>query len=353
MFSLKRKKTPILGIDISSTSIKIIELSKTGAQYKVESYAVEPLPDNAVIEKSVNDIEVVAECIKKAFKKSGAHTKDVAIAIPGSAVITKVIPMPSILKGVDLESQIYLEAEQYIPYPMEDINLDYEVIGPCNEDENAVDVLIAASKSENIELRSAAVDLAGLNSKIVDIEPYTIEHAFTLLAEQIVGLESDDPIAIFDIGATMTSLNIIKDGKLIYTREQAFGGKQLTEEIMKRYGLSYEDAGKVKKLGGLPDNYEPEILDPFKNTTAQQISRFLQFFYSASKYHGVSAIVLAGGNALVSGMDDYIERNLGIKTFIANPFSNIEISSKVSKQKLFSDASTLLIACGLAMRGFD
>jgi type IV pilus assembly protein PilM len=351
LFSLKKKNTPLLGVDISSTSVKVIELSTDGIDFKVESYGVEPIPDTAMTEKSINDIEVVGECIKKAIKKSGSSAKLAAIAIPGSAVITKIIPMPSVLNEADLETQIYMEADQYIPYPMEDINLDFEIIGPCEQDENAVDVLIAASKSENIELRSASIAIAGITTKLVDIEPYTVEHAFALFASQVDDEESDDPIAVFDIGATTTSLSVIKDGKLIYTREQAFGGKQLTEEIMKRYGLSYEDAGKVKKLGGLPDNYEAEVLDPFKNTLAQQVSRFLQFFYSASQFNGVSTIVLAGGSSAITGIDEYIETNLGIKTVIANPFIKTSISSKIQKQKLHNDAAALLIACGLAMRG--
>ncbi len=353
MSFFKQKKPPLVGIDISSTSIKLIELSKKGDKFQVESYAVEPLPDNAVVEKTIADLDVVGECIQKAVKKSATKAKLAAVAIPGSAVITKVIPMSAALTGDDLENQIYMEADQYIPYSMDEINLDFEVIGNTADDESTVDVLIAASKSENVELRSAAVDLAGLKAQIVDIEPYTIEHVFALLDNQLEESTEGNPVAIFDIGATMTSLSVIENGNLIYTREQSFGGKQLTEEIMRRYGLSYEDAGKVKKLGGLPDNYEPEVLEPFKNTMAQQVSRFLQFFYSASDYDSVNTIILAGGCSAIGGIDEFIQNTLGINTIIANPFTQTVIAPKVQKQKLYNDAATLLIATGLAMRGFD
>lgn len=212
-------------------------------------------------------------------EKSGTKLKNAAVAVAGSAVITKIITMPANLIDNDseLEAQILMEADQYIPYPLEEINLDFEVIGPTENNPDTIDVLLAASRSENIEARTTALELAGLKPKIVDVEAYTIENSSSLIAQQIEEDEDNRIIAVIDIGATMTSLNVIEDGNLIYTREQSFGGKQLTEEIMRRYGLSYEEAGRLKKAGGLPDNYIPEVLEPFKATIAQQVGRFLQF----------------------------------------------------------------------------
>lgn len=359
MFQLKRKKPTLLGIDISSTSVKLVELSKTDKGYRVESLAVEPLPANAVVEKNIQDVEAVGETLQKALKRSGTKCKLAAVAVAGSAVITKVITMPASLSDHDMEMQIELEADQYIPYPLEEINLDFQVLGPTRGNPDTVDVLLAASRSENVELRTAATELAGLSTKIVDVEAYTIENAAHLLAmESGVNTEPDeekDPfvMAVLDVGATMTSLNVFEDNELIYTREQAFGGKQLTEEIMRRYGLAYEEAGRLKKVGGLPDNYIPEVLEPFKQTMAQQVSRFLQFFYTAGQHHSVDLIALAGGCASIPGIDELIESQLGVKTIIANPFANMELSSKVNAQALSNDAPALMIACGLAMRSFD
>ena len=355
MSLLKQKRPVMLGLDISSTTVKLLELSMTNGHYKVESMAIEPLPDDAVSEKNIQDPEAVGECIQKAVKKSGSKIKNAAVAVAGSAVITKVITMPASLADNDneLESQIELEADQYIPYPLEEINLDFEVIGPSEDNPETIDVLLAASRSENIEARTEALEIAGLKPKIVDVEAYTIENSSSLIAEQIEEGEDNRIIAVIDIGATMTSLNVIEDGNLIYTREQSFGGKQLTEEIMRRYGLSYEEAGRLKKAGGLPDNYIPEVLEPFKETIAQQVGRFLQFFYTAGQHGSVSLIALAGGCASIPGIDELIESQLETATVIANPFANMSLSSKVNPQSLSNDAPSLMIACGLAMRSFD
>jgi type IV pilus assembly protein PilM len=365
VFQLKRKKPTLLGIDISSTSVKLVELSQTDTGYRVESLAVEPLPANAVAEKNIQDVEAVGETLQKAVKKSGTRCKLAAVAVAGSAVITKIITMPAALSDSDMELQIELEADQYIPYPLEEINLDFQVLGPTQGNPDTVDVLLAASRSENVELRTAATEIAGLIAKIVDVEAYTIENASRLLAPPREPAGADESlenenaeqesftIAVIDVGATMTSLNVVENNELIYTREQAFGGKQLTEEIMRRYGLAYEEAGRLKKVGGLPDNYIPEVLEPFRETMAQQVSRFLQFFYTAGQHQSVDMIALAGGCASIPGIDELIESQLGIKTVVANPFANMELSNKVNAQALSNDAPALMIACGLAMRSFD
>ncbi len=350
---MSRKKAVILGLDISSTSVKLLELQQAGDNYKVQSLAIEPLPDNAVVEKNFQDVEAIGETIKKAVKHAGTKVKNAAVAVAGSAVITKIITMPASLSGGELEAQIQLEADQYIPYPLEEINLDFEVMGPTENNPETIDVLLAASRSENIEARTAALEIGGLVPKIVDVEAYTIEHASDLLARQLEESGKDKVIAVIDIGATMTSLNVIENGHLIYTREQNFGGKQLTEEIMRRYGLAYEEAGRLKKSGGLPDNYIPEVLEPFKETIAQQVSRFLQFFYTAGKHNAVDLIALAGGCAAIPGIDELVESQLDTPTVIANPFSRMSLSSKVNPEALSKDAPSLMIACGLALRSFD
>lgn len=350
---LGRKQPTILGLDISTTAVKLLELSKSGDRYRVESYAVEPLPPNSVIEKNISDVDGVGEAIKRAVKRSGTKAKHAAAAVAGSSVITKVISMPASLSDEEMEGQIQLEADQYIPYPLEEVNLDFEVIGPTEDDPERVDVLLAASRSENVDVRVDAIEMAGLQAKVIDVEAYAMENAFSLLKEQMPDNGLDKTIAVVDIGATMTTLNVIHDLKTIYTREQVFGGKQLTEEIQRRYGLSYEEAGMAKRQGGLPDNYVPEVLEPFKEAMAQQVSRSLQFFFSSSQYNSVDHIVLAGGSSSISGVDELIEQNQGVSTSVANPFSNMVISPKIKAQVLSNDAPALMIACGLALRSFD
>lgn len=352
MFLFKPKQPSIVGVDISSTSVKLLELSRSGGNFRVESYAVEPLPSDAVAEKAIQDVEAVGETVRKAVKRAGTKAKLASLAVPGSAVITKVINMPASLSEDDMEAQIQLEADQYIPYPLDEINLDFEVLGPTEGDDSTVDVLLSASKSENVEMRVSAVELGGLVTKAVDVEPYTIEHVCQALPHLLPDEGKDRTVAVVDIGATITSLNVVHDLELIYTREQPFGGKQLTDEIMRRYGLSYEEAGRVKKQGGLPDNYEPEVLEPFKGTMAQQVSRFLQFFFSSSDYEGVDQILLAGGCSAIAGIDEFIEAHIGTPTVVVNPFHGMALASRVNRQRLLVDAPSMMIACGLAVRGY-
>ena len=347
------RKPTVIGLDISSTAVKLLELSQTSDGYKVEAYAAEPLPPNSVVEKNITDVDAVGEAIRRATKRSGTRTKNAAVAVAGSSVITKVITMPSNLSMEELENQIQVEADQYIPYALEEVNMDFEVLGISETNPETSDVLLAASRSENVDSRVAAVEVGGLTTKIVDIEAYTLENAFPLLSSQVPGGIHDNTVAIVDIGATMTTLSVLHDGKIIYTRDQVFGGKQLTEEIQRRYGLSYEEAGMAKRQGGLPDNYIPEVLEPFKDAMAQQVSRSLQFFFSSSHHNSVNHIILAGGSSSIPGVDELIEERVGSTASVANPFTSMTLASRVKAQALSNDAPALIIACGLALRSFD
>lgn len=347
----KKKATPVLGLDVSSTTVKLLELSYTGNRYRVESYAVSSLPQDAVIEKSVNDVEGVASAIRGVLAQSRTKLKTVAAAVAGSSVITKVIDMPDGLNEDDLETQLTLEADQYIPYPLDEVSIDFEVLGPAEID-GQVEVLLAACRRETIDSRVGAIEGADLSAKIMDVEAYAMERAYILVQDQMQ-LEAESTVAVVDIGATMTTLSVLSNGQTIYTREQLFGGKQLTDEIMRRYGLPLEEAGLAKKQGGLPDDYEPEVLEPFKEAVVQQVARSLQFFFSSSQYNDVDHIILAGGVASMEGLTELVQEKLGTPTTVANPFAEMSISSRVNAVALSSDAPSLMIACGLALRSFD
>ena len=285
-------------------------------------------------------------------KQSKTKLKHAAVAVAGSAVITKVIDMPAGLSDDAMETQISLEADQYIPFPLEEVAIDFEVQGESPRNPDQVEVLLAACRRENVEMRANVLELADLTPEKVDVEAYSMERAYELIADQ---LEDQDGqvVAIIDVGATMTTLSVLVDGKTVYTREQLFGGKQLTEEIQRRYGLSMEEAGLAKKQGGLPDDYESEVLGPFKEAVVQQVTRSLQFFFSASQYNDVDYIILAGGVASMDGLVGLIEEKLGTQTVVANPFAGMSVSSRVNAVALANDAPSLMIATGLAMRSFD
>ena len=348
----KRKATPVLGLDISSTTVKLLELSYSGDRYRVESYAVSSLPQDAVIEKNVNDIDGVANAIRSVVAQSRTKLKTVAAAVAGSSVITKMIDMPEGLTEDDMETQLTLEADQYIPYPLEEVAIDFEVQGTSPERDAQVEVLLAACRRETIDARVEAIEGAEMGAKIVDVEAYAMERAFSLIQHQLA-LDEDSTVAVVDIGATMTTLSVLNNGQTIYTREQLFGGKQLTDEIMRRYGLPLEEAGLAKKQGGLPDDYEPEVLEPFKDAVVQQVARSLQFFFSSSQYNDVDHIILAGGVSSMEGLADLVQEKLGTPSTVANPFAEMAISSRVNAVALSSDAPAMMIACGLALRSFD
>jgi type IV pilus assembly protein PilM len=348
----KKKTTPVLGLDISSTTVKLLELSYSGDRYRVESYAVSSLPHDAVIEKNVNDIDGVANAVRSVVAQSRTKLKTVAAAVAGSSVITKIIDMPQGLGDDDMETQLTLEADQYIPYPLEEVAIDFEIQGPSPERDNQVEVLLAACRRETIDSRVESIEGADLTAKIMDVEAYAMERAYSLVQHQLE-LDTDSTVAVVDIGATMTTLSVLNNGQTIYTREQLFGGKQLTDEIMRRYGLPLEEAGLAKKQGGLPDDYEPEVLEPFKDAVVQQVARSLQFFFSSSQYNDVDYIILAGGVSSMDGLQELVQDKLGTPTAVANPFAEMTISSRVNAVALSSDAPAMMIACGLAMRSFD
>jgi len=353
MSFFKRNNPNVLGIDVSSSAVKLIELSRHGSRYRVESYAVAALPENAVIDNNFADIEAIGQTLTTVIERSGTKLKQAALSVSGSAVITKIVTIPVPESDEELEAQVEMIADQYIPYALDEVNLDFSVIGPNEKNAGMIDVQLAASRRENIDDRVAVLDLAGLKAKIVDVEAYALENAYGLLQSSLPDYGPDATIAIADTGSTVTTLNIIHKNKVIYSREQGFGGKQLTEEIQRRYGLSYEEAGMAKKHGGLPDSYITEVLDPFKDVMCQQIGRSLQFFFSSSAQHSVDHIILSGGTSSLLGVDALLEEKLGTPATVANPFSQMTLAGKVKAQALSNDAPAMMIATGLALRSFD
>jgi type IV pilus assembly protein PilM len=348
------RNRPLIGLDITTSSVKLIELLDTGRGYRVESFAAEPTPPNAINDKAIVDAEAVGEAVRRAVKRSGTKAREAAVAISGDAAITKVIQMPKNLGDSDLEGQVELQADQYIPFPMEEVSFDYEIIGESERDPDMVDVLLVATRTENVDQRQAAVQAAGLMARVVDVEAFAVENACTLLTHQMPDGGIEKFIAIVDFGASTTTFSVLHNLKVIYTRDFAFGGQQLTEEIMRTYGLSLEDAGRAKKEGGLPSNYQPEVLDAFMDDMSQQVSRSLQFFLaSGTGRDQPDQVLVCGGCANIPGVADVIGSRIGIATEIGDPLGQMKLSSRAKSHGVHKDATALLTACGLALRSFD
>jgi type IV pilus assembly protein PilM len=325
-----------------------------GGQYRVEGYAAEATPQNAMNEKAIVDAEAVGQAIARAVKRAGARSRDVAIAISGDAAITKVIQMPRSLKESDLEAQVEMQADQYIPFPMDEVSYDFEVLGNSEKDPESMDVLLVATRTENVEQRRAAVVAAGLTARLVDVEAFALENACRLMTHQMPDGGIDRSVAVIDFGASSTTFSVLRNLKVVYTRDFSFGGQQLTEEIMRTYGLSIEEAGRAKKEGGLPGNYTSEVLDPFIDDMTQQVSRSLQFYLaSGSGREQPDKILICGGCANVPGVADVVQSRVGIPAEKGDPLGQMKLSSRARTQAVQRDATALLTACGLALRSFD
>ncbi len=348
------KARPLVGLDISSSSVKMVELADAGnGNYRIERYAVETLPRDAVVDGNIASLEGVAEGVKRAWKRLGSSTRYVAMALPAAAVITKKIILPANLRETEMEAQVESEANQYIPFALDEVNLDFQVIGAAPTSPDEVEVLIAASRKEKVEDRVACAEAAGLRPLVMDVESHAAQAAFELVQVQLPDGGNDQVIALVDVGANAMNVSVMRNGQSVYTREQVFGGSHLTQDIMRAYGMSAEEAEAAKRTGSLPENYEPEILRPFMDSLALEVSRALQFFFTSTQYNQVNHIVLAGGCAVIAGLDDVVATRTQVPTLVANPFANMAASSRIRPRNLVADAPSLLVACGLALRRFD
>ena len=350
---LKPKAPPLIGVDISSSAVKMVELSQAGRNFSLERYVIEPLPKDAVTDNNIVNSEAVALAIRNAWRRMGTKVKNVAAALPASAVITKKILVPAGMSERELESQVETEANQYIPFSLDEVNLDFQVLGPAVNNPEEEDVLIAAAKKDKVDERVAAIEEAGLKAVVLDVESYAAQAAFELMRPQLPNGGENQIVAVVDIGSTAMHMNIFKDGQSIYSRDQGYAGNQLTQEIQRKFNMSAEEAEQAKRQGGLPDNYEPDVLQPFMDTMALEISRSLQFFYTSSNYNSVDHILLAGGCSVIHGLDEAVSSRTQVaSTMRANPFFRMS-TGKVNGKQIQLDAQSLLIECGLAMRRFD
>ncbi|MDP2135745.1 MAG: pilus assembly protein PilM [Sulfuritalea sp.] len=348
------KLRPLIGVDISSTAVKMVELVDAGkGQPRVERYAIEPLPKDAVVDGNLASLDAVAETLQRCWKRLGTSTRFIAMALPTAAVITKKITLPANLREQEMEIQVESEANQYIPFALEEVNLDFQVIGPAPSSPDDVEVLLAASRKEKVEDRVAAAEVAELKPVVMDVEAYATQAAYELVTKQLPKEGAGQIVALVDVGASAMKVTIMKDDQQLYAREQAFGGSQLTDEIMRAYGMGPEEAENLKRSGTPPDNYEAEILHPFIENMAQEVARALQFFFTSTPNNEVHHIVLAGGSALIPGVAEIVGQRTNVNTILADPFAGMAISPRIRAKQLAADAPSLLVACGLALRKFD
>ena len=348
-----KQPPPLLGLDISATSIKLVELGRDReGRFILERWAHEPLERDWVSDGNIENFDQVAEALRRVVKKSGSRTRLAAMALPPSAVITKKIILPGGLSEADLEVQVEIEANQYIPFSLDEVSLDFCVLGPSHANAGDVEVLIAASRREKVQDRQGLAEAAGLRPHIVDVETFAARLAAGRLINALPAGGNDTMVALFEVGAFSTGMQVIRNNEVLYDRDQAFGGAQLTQLIVRQYGYSLEEAEAKKRSGELPDDYPNGVLRPFVDSTAQEVARALQFFFTSTPHNRVDHILLAGGSAALPGLPEAVTAHTSFACSLADPFDGMVLADSVREKKMRREAPSYLTSCGLAMRRF-
>jgi type IV pilus assembly protein PilM len=344
---------PLMGLDISTSSVRVVELAQGAkGELRLERYAAEPLPRGAVVDGNIENMDQVVEVVRRVWKKSGSRARLAALGMPPASVITKKIILPAGLSEDQLEVQVESEASQYIPFALDEVSLDFDVIGAAANSPEDIEVMLAASRREKVEDRVAIAEASGLKATVMDIESYAARAALDRITAQLPAAGAGQVVALFQIGAQVTHISVMLDGATVYEREQPFGGNSLTQDIVRAYGMAFDEAEARKKSGDLPDNYAPELLTPFLESAAMEVTRAIQFFYTSTPYTRVDQLFLAGGCAAIPGLLELVAGRTRIASAVISPFKGMQLGASVREAQLRADAPAYLVACGLALRRF-
>lgn len=366
----------LIGVDITSTAVKLLELrscstsgqTKSGQQqrspnerYQLDSHAVQPLRENAVVERRIRDINEVVTALKRAVEQANPATRKAAVAIPASATISKTLRFPAALSEDEIEERIAAESDRYIPFPFSDVAFDFQRLDVQGlaikdgvsdaPDEDQQEVILVACRQQDVRQLTDIVERAELEPVAVDLTTLAMERALAGQYKRSVGEHGiADCVGLVNIGASMSALHVVRGGRVVYSRETLFGGRQLTETICEYYRMRVEEAEFAKIHGGLAHDYQAKVLAPFIATLVQQVRRLLQLYYAVGGQYDVQQIILAGGSSVIPGLALRIADESGIPVTIANPFQQVRINKRLNMEALSKDAPAMLTASGLAMR---
>lgn len=343
------KKSDLVGLDIGTSSIKAIQLKRAGKGFDLVHLGMAPLPPETIVDGVIMDGNAVVSAVNQIYAESGIKTKEVAVAVSGHSVIVKKIRMAQ-MKEEELRESIRWEAEQYIPFAIEDVNIDFQIIGPPTTQSPEMEVLLVAVKKDVVNAYQAVISSAGLNTIVVDVDAFALENSYTISYE----IRPNELIALVNLGAAVMTINILRDGVSTFTRDSAFGGSRYTEAIQKGLALSYDQAESLK-MGGEVEGHsfaEAEaIIKEVNNELAGEIRRSFDFFRSASQDDQIHQLVLSGGSARLPGLLEFLSQRLEIPGEIADPLRNIKADPKrFDPEYLHFIAPQTAIAVGLALR---
>lgn len=350
--SARNKSTALIGVDISSSSIRIIHLEADGKDLKVMAYASASLKKDAVVNGVFEKIEWVAEGLEKCLIRSGAKLRQAAMAVPNSAVTSRSLVFPDDLSEQAIYEQIEAEANIHFPFPPEEARFDFCKLGSNKGNASDSDVALVVAKREQVDARVNAAEAVGLTPVVMDVESFCVQRSIAHAVRSMPKAGKGLILAHLDIGATNTRLTVIQDNEILFERDQSFGGQQLTQSIAKAYSLSAEDAERKKRIADLPADYSSRVLKPFLQNAGQVAARSLQFFYTSTPFGRVDQLMLAGGSTPVPGLTDAITQATQVPVVIFNPIKGFSVHSRVNRRQLEQDGPALTVACGLALRAF-
>ena len=346
MFLFSKKKE-VIGIDIGSSSVKLIQIKDLKGSYQLLNAGIVPLPSEAIVDNTLMDSSSIVNAINSLVTSLGVKVKDVACSISGNSVIIRKISLP-FMPVEELEDQITWEAEQYIPFDINDVNMDFQILSPDSVDPSKMIVLLVASKRDIINDYIAVFNDAGMVLSVVDVDSFAVQNAFEMNHD--VGTE--DVLALINIGASIMNINVLKDGTSLFTRDVQMGGNLYTEEIQKQLGVSGFEAERMKILAAEANSYELlEVLTKVNETIGQEIRRSLDFYNSTASDDRITKVFVSGGSSKGYKFIESVSEKVGLPVEMINPFAKLKFNEKDFDPEYLQEIGPLMaVTVGLAIR---
>src|SRR2546426_98707 len=348
---LLKKNKALVGLDIGSSSLKAVELMKFKKSYQLSGFAYEALSPDAVVDGAIMDSPGIAETIKKSFLAAKFKAQAVATGVSGHSVIVKRVMIPAATAD-EVEASIQFDAEQYIPFDIAEVNLDYQIVGRgATASEDGMEVVLVAAKKDKIQNHTNVITRAGRTPEVVDIDAFALQNAF----EANYTVDSRAPIALLNIGASLMNINITKGGMPLFIRDVSVGGNQYTDILQKELQLNFQEAEDLKlgRSGGSEVEMVQPLLESITEMLIMEVQKTFDFFRETYPSETISRVLISGGTARMMGLAEKIQETFGYPTEILDPFRSITLGPKVDAEQVTSLGPALAVAVGLALRGFD
>ena len=343
------KKKDVIGLDIGCSSIKLVELKEAKNGYRLQNLALSPLPSEAIVDGAIMDSVTIIDTIRDVISTSKTKTKDVVTSVSGHSVIVKKISLPFMTEA-ELEESIQWEAERYIPFDINDVNIDFQIFGSSPENPEVMDVVLVAAKKDIINDYVSVIIEAGLNPVVIDIDSFALENMLAINYD----IEKEETLAIANVGASITNMNIIKNNISAFTRDIFKGGNQITEEIQRQLHIDHEEAEKIKVGTKVDFSSQPIIQNVLKTASeslAIEIGNSLDFFQSTTTYEKISKLYLGGGGSKIKDFDIILQQQIGVPVEVVNPFKKIDYSGKNFDLEYLREIGPIMaVGVGLASR---